>query len=364
MTAESTKRRRALRIGGGFILLLVVLAALAPFIASSSPLFMRSATETSWPRFSALTKEDVLWAGFLIASIVGWGVRRYRVAAVALVVILTGFLASDREPTNLAVLDFPQAERDGAWMVWAPLRHGADDQDRDHVLADAGTASHPLGTDALGRDVAARLLFGARMSLLVGLLAAGTATVLGLLIGALSGWYRGWVDAVTSLVIQVFMCFPALVLILAAVTFLRPSMLWVMLLIGFLRWTGPARLVRGEVLRLREMPYVEGARALGVPDLVILFRHVVPHALPPVIVSATLGVAGAILLESTLSFLGVGESSAPSWGRMLRDGRDVLPRGSHLIVGPGLLIFLTVCAWNLIGEALRVRDDGQREAAP
>ena len=166
--------------------------------------------------------------------------------------------------------------------------------------------SYPLGTDDLGRDVLARILYGARISLLVGFVAVGIATTIGILLGSLAGYYGGWVDSLIMRFVDIMLCFPSFFLILAVIAFLEPSIWNIMIIIGLTGWMGVARLVRAEFLSLRERDFVVAARALGAKDGRIIFRHILPNAISPVLVSATLGVAGAILTESALSFLGIG----------------------------------------------------------
>lgn len=213
---------------------------------------------------------------------------------------------------------------------------------------------HPLGTDDLGRDVLARIMYGARISLLVGFVAVGIATIIGVLLGALAGFYSGWVDVVIMRFVDIMLCFPAFFLILAVIAFLEPSIWNIMAIIGLTSWMGVARLVRAEFLSLRERDFVLAARSLGASDMRMIFRHLLPNALSPVIVSATLGVAGAILVESALSFLGIGvQPPTPSWGNMLIVGKQTLGEAWWLSVFPGLAILITVLGYNLLGEGLR-----------
>lgn len=214
--------------------------------------------------------------------------------------------------------------------------------------------SHPLGTDDLGRDVLARILYGARISLLVGFVAVGIATAIGIVIGALSGYYGGWVDALLMRFVDIMLCFPTFFLILAVIAFLEPSIWNIMIIIGLTGWMGVARLVRAEFLSLRERDFVLAARTIGASDVRLIFRHILPNALSPVIVSATLGVAGAILTESALSFLGIGvQPPTPSWGNMLIAGKQTLGSAWWLSVFPGVAILVTVLGYNLLGEGLR-----------
>ena len=213
---------------------------------------------------------------------------------------------------------------------------------------------HPLGTDDLGREVLVRMLYGARISLLVGFVAVGISTLIGILCGALAGYYGGWVDAVMMRFVDIMLCFPTFFLILAVIAFLEPSIWNIMIVIGLTSWMGVARLVRAEFLSLRQRDFVLAAQTLGASDGRLIFRHILPNALSPVLVSATLGVAGAILTESALSFLGIGvQPPTPSWGNMLIIGKQTLGSAWWLSVFPGLAILITVLGYNLLGEGIR-----------
>ncbi|HEX3597720.1 MAG TPA: ABC transporter permease [Polyangiaceae bacterium] len=211
---------------------------------------------------------------------------------------------------------------------------------------------HWLGTDTEGRDVLARMLYGTRISLTIGVIAVAIYVVIGVVLGALAGYFGGWVDGVISRFIEVMICFPSffLILTLAAVIEQR-SIFHVMVIIGVTSWTGVARLIRAEFLKHKELEYTQAALALGIPKRRIIFRHILPNAIAPVLVSATFGVASAILIESSLSFLGVGDPSVASWGETLNTGR--LEGKPWLIFAPGLAIFLVVTVFNLVGEGLR-----------
>jgi peptide/nickel transport system permease protein len=213
---------------------------------------------------------------------------------------------------------------------------------------------HPLGTDDLGREVLVRMLYGARISLLVGFVAVGISTLIGILCGAMAGYYGGWVDAVVMRFVDIMLCFPTFFLILAVIAFLEPSIWNIMIVIGLTSWMGVARLVRAEFLSLRQRDFVLAAQVLGASDGRLIFRHILPNALSPVLVSATLGVAGAILTESALSFLGIGvQPPTPSWGNMLIIGKQTLGSAWWLSVFPGLAILITVLGYNLLGEGIR-----------
>ena len=222
-----------------------------------------------------------------------------------------------------------------------------------HILEPPGRA-HVLGTDALGRDVLSRLVYGARISLLVGIVAVGIATAIGMVLGALAGFYGGVVDVVIMRLVDVMLCFPTIFLIMAVIAFLEPSIWNIMAVIGLTSWMGVARLVRAEFLSLRSRDFVLAARLIGASDFRILFYHILPNAIAPVLVAATLGVGNAILTESALSFLGIGvQPPTPSWGNMLTAGKDNIEIAWWLSLFPGLAILITVLAYNLLGEGLR-----------
>jgi peptide/nickel transport system permease protein len=217
---------------------------------------------------------------------------------------------------------------------------------------------HLFGTDDLGRDLLSRSLYGARVSLSVGLVAVVIAILVGTFFGALSGYYRGWIDGIIMRSVDVMLAFPSIFLILAIQTMLTPNIYNVMVVIGLTSWMGVARLVRGEFLRIRELQYVEAARAIGCSDFRIIFRHILPNASGPIVVAATLGMAGAVLTESALSFLGLGvQPPMSSWGNMLMDSQAYMRDAPWMAIIPGVLILLTVLSLYFIGEGLREKLD-------
>ena len=228
-----------------------------------------------------------------------------------------------------------------------------NDIDRKHILEPPGI-SHPLGTDDLGRDVLSRMLYGSRISLSVGFIAVGIATVIGVIIGAVSGYYGRWTDRIIMRVIDIMLSIPTFFLILAVIAFVGPSIWNIMIIIGLTSWMGVARLVRAEFLSLKEREFVLAARALGASNMRIIFKHIMINSMAPVFVSAVLGVASAILVESALSFLGLGvQPPTPSWGNILTLGKDNIEIAWWLSVFPGLAILITVLVYNLVGEGLR-----------
>lgn len=230
------------------------------------------------------------------------------------------------------------------------------------------SAGHWLGTDLQGRDIWSRLVYGARVSLTVGLISQGIALTLGVTFGLLAGYYGRWVDEIVMRLADVTLAFPTLLLLIAMVAAFQPSMGVVFVTIGVVGWAGIARLVRGQVLVVRQLEYVQAIRALGARDWRIMLQHVLPNVIAPVVIAATLGVAGAIMAEAALSFLGLGvPPPTPSWGSMIADGRDLdqLRRAPWTSIFPGMAIGMAVLGFNLLGDALRdALDPKQQRKAP
>jgi peptide/nickel transport system permease protein len=219
----------------------------------------------------------------------------------------------------------------------------------------APSAAHWMGTDELGRDILSRVIYGARISMLVSVCVVLGAGLIGLAVGALAGYAGGWFDRVVNVVlINAFLSFPGILLAIAFAAFLGPGVGKVILALIVTGWAGYARLARAQILKAREMEYVLAARSLGASPARILVRHLIPNILPPVLIQATISMAGAILAESTLSFLGVGVlAPMPSWGAMLNDARSHLFDAPHLVLFPALAVMTAVLAFNLLGDALR-----------
>jgi peptide/nickel transport system permease protein len=225
--------------------------------------------------------------------------------------------------------------------------------DLTNVLA-SPSASHLFGTDQLGRDVLSRMIWGARISLKVGFVATGVAIIIGIILGSVSGYYGGWIDAAIMRFVDIMLCFPTFFLILAVIAFLEPSIWNIMIIIGLTGWMGVTRLVRADFITLKERDFVQAARAIGASDLRIIFLHILPNAMASILVAATLGIAGAILTESALSFLGIGvQPPTPSWGNILTAGKDNIDIAWWLSLYPGLAILITVVGYNLLGEGIR-----------
>ena len=311
--------------------------------------------------------------------LVGRQFRRNRLAVVALGVVLclfaialgAPFLAGEKpilfvtqnrtywcpniiNYSDLVNFDFKAWKpAQGEYAVVPPIPHAPERSNLFERLQ-GPDSTHWLGTDDRGRDVCSRLIWGTRISMSVGFIAVGIAVFLGIILGAIAGFYGGWIDMIMQRIIEIVMCFPTFILILSLIAFLPPSIYNIMVVIGITGWTGVARLIRGEFLKLRASDFAVAARATGLSDARIMFRHLLPNALSPVLVSATFGVAGAILTESGLSFLGFGvPPPTSSWGELLAQSQRFVDLAWWLVLFPGFAIFITVTAFNLVGEGLR-----------
>nr|MBU1328107.1 ABC transporter permease [Candidatus Omnitrophota bacterium] len=237
--------------------------------------------------------------------------------------------------------------------IFAPYNPGQIDIEN---ILTAPTSSHIFGTDSLGRDLFSRMVYGTRISLMVGFIAVGIASLIGIALGAIAGYYGNWVDGIIMRFIDIMLCFPTFFLILAVIALLEPSIINIMMIIGATSWMGMARLMRAEILSLKERDFIYAERAIGASDFRIITRHLIPNAMAPVLVSITLGIAGAILVESSLSFLGIGvQPPTPSWGNILSEGKAVMGAGWWMMLFPGMAIFITVLGYNLLGEGIRER---------
>jgi peptide/nickel transport system permease protein len=249
--------------------------------------------------------------------------------------------------------DLKQNFKEKDFALFPPVQFSPTEYDLDQILVPPNN-THLLGTDDQGRDILSRMIYGARVSLSVGFVAVGVSLVIGVIIGAVAGYYGGVADIIISRLIEIMICFPTFFLILAVIAMLEPSIFNIMIVIGLTSWTGIARLVRGEFLKCRTQDYVTATVASGATDLRIIFRHILPNSLAPVLVTAAFGIAGAVLIESSLSFLGFGvQPPTPSWGDILSTSRDYIDIAWWLTIFPGIAIFLTITAYNLIGEGLR-----------
>jgi len=366
-----------------FLGLLVLVAVCSPLISSDRPFVWVDAGQTTHPWFPSLFDRnlyenpvDVFFNLLMVAGIPllllwllriklfrrGGGPRRARrrrlrnealVLAGLLVVgfcVLLAFPASDEYVYYTDLLG--QAEKEGRTVaaVFPPSTYTP--RETGFASAEPPTRAHILGTDQSTRDVAVRILYGTRISLTIGVIAVSIYVLIGILLGAVAGFFGGWIDIVLQRLIEIMMSVPSFFVILTIMAFIdHRSIFHIMLVLGLIRWTTVARLVRGEFLRLRNADFVTAAEALGFPRSRIIFNEILPNALGPVLVAATFGVAACILIEASLSFLGLGDITAPSWGQMIQEGYAT--GAWHLILAPGIAIFATVSALNLVGEGLR-----------
>lgn len=315
-------RKRPLSVAGLWVtIFLVAVAVLAPVLANDRPVVVRADGGWSFPVFSAeAPRGAATWKDFWDPE--GGMVQR-------------GFLG------------------EASLAVWPPVPYSPTEYDLLESLAPPN-ARHLFGTDDRGRDVLSRMIHGARISLSVGFVAVGLALVIGITLGALAGYFGGWTDAVVSRLIEILLTIPTFFLIIAIIAFLPPSIYNIMAVIGLTGWTGVARFVRAEFLKLKSLDFITASRALGASDVRIIFLHMLPNAMAPVLVSAVFGIAGAILTESSLSFLGFGvPPPTPSWGDILSQSRDYIEFAWWLTTFPGLAIFVSITAYNLVGEGLR-----------
>jgi peptide/nickel transport system permease protein len=363
---------------------LFVLAITAPLIASGRPFVWDIGQGTSYPWFSSLFDRnyfenpvDIFFNLWLILGVPMMGVwfirvkmiqkkamakrpRRRRMQHeagafiglffVVFVSLLFFFPHSEKYTQFADIAKEREAAGEQVEAVFPPVRYLFRKTGFKSLAPPGG--DHLLGVDESTRDVSVRILYGTRISLTIGVIAVAIYVTIGIILGALAGFFGGRIDMGIQRLIEIVMSMPTIIVILVLIAFLeKPSIFHIMLIIGLVRWTGVARLVRGEFLRLRNLDFVVSAVALGFPTRKVIFQHILPNALGPVLIAATFGVASAILLESTLSFLGFGDLSAPSWGQTLQEGYS--SGAWHLIIVPGFAIFLTVSLLNLVGEGVR-----------
>jgi peptide/nickel transport system permease protein len=302
-------RRSKLAVGAlVYVGIMTLVAALAPLLANRKPLLERAASGWTSPALRDYWSED-------------------------------------------PDVDLPDQAGEALWR--APIGYSPNTPDLQNRLTPP-TREHLLGTDDLGRDIFARLIHGARVSLTVGFLATAIALVVGSLLGSIAGYYGGAADWIVSRVIEVVLCFPFLFLVLGIVALFRPSLITIMVALGLTMWTSEARLMRGEFLRIREIEYAQAARASGARDLRIILHHLLPNAIAPVLVSASFSVAYAILIESGLSYLGLGVPlPTASWGTILSSAHEHIDYAWWMALFPGLAIFTTVASFNIIGDRVR-----------
>ena len=360
-----TLTRLGARIGAIWIATLMLLAVFSPFLANSHPILMKQAGQWSSPLIQHLTAADITLLAVFVALIVLLFIRRMKTGTKLLTLIIiaaaTGSVSARYIETPNAVVyqqyRVAQAAGEIDFILHAPIPYSPRDRERDNprLHPEAPAGRHLFGTEANGADVLSRIIHASRISLAIGFIATGIAVSIGILVGGLMGYLVGWVDLLGMRLLEIIEAIPILFLLLLFVAFWpNPSMYFMMIIIGFTTWTRYARFIRAEFLKLRNVDYVHAAVATGLPVRSILFRHMLPNGVAPVLVTASFGVASAILFEAVLSFLGLGLVDEPSWGQLLSQATGAAGTFSWWLAAfPGMMIFLTVFAYNLIGEALR-----------
>ena len=364
---RSVLRRHGPRFGLAWIGLLVTVAVFAPFVASSHPLLLSEGGRVSSPVLAHLTAGDAGLLAAFFAGLILLSLRRLSLArriAVFVAVVIAAIAVSHAliEERPIVIHEqYRQAEAEGRydWVVRAPIPYSPRDYLRD--MGDTGLEApfsaaerrHWFGTEENGADALSRMIHASRIALGIGFVATGIALVIGVIVGGLMGYFSGVVDMIGMRLVEIFEAIPTLFLLLTFVAFFGRNLYMMMFIIGITGWTGYARYVRAEFLKLRAQEFVLAAEACGLPLHSILFRHMLPNGIAPILVAASFGVASAILAEATLSFLGLGLVDDPSWGQMLNQAVQASTFNWWLAVFPGGAIFLTVFAYNLIGDALR-----------
>lgn len=355
--------RWSARLGLMWVAVLVLAAVFAPLIANSHPLAMKVGGNWSSPALRHLEPLDVWLLVAFFASVavcLAPGRPWPRLGVLAVVLLLAGAGSWGLVKPSEAVVyeQYREMKRSGQLekAVWAPLPYSPSDRLRDQpeLRLTGPSPAHPLGVTSNGADLLSNMIYATRIALSIGFIATGIAVVIGIVIGGLMGYFSGLVDLLGMRLVEIFSAIPTLFLLLAFVAAFGANLYMMMVIIGLTSWVGYAVFVRAEFLRLRQQDFVQAARACGLPLWSILFRHMLPNGVAPVLVSASFGVAGAILSESTLSFLGIGLVEEASWGKLLNQALGV--GGTFywwIALYPGLAIFLTVFAYNLVGEALR-----------
>ncbi|MBI2569299.1 MAG: ABC transporter permease [Candidatus Schekmanbacteria bacterium] len=332
-------------IGFWIIVVLVLTALAAPLLANDRPIVAVYRGEVVFPSLKAYVD---LW--------VPWKSLRYSLKSWQWNVDPPYFPFSEHYP-QLAGKSWKEVDGGAelTFAIWPPLRWNPNQFDATALrLLPSASSGHYFGTDDQGRDILARLIHGTVVALSVGVISVGISAIIGIALGLLAGYVGGAVDVLLSRVTEVVMCFPTFFLIIAVIAFLEPSMINIMLVLGLVGWTGKFRLIRGEVLRCRGLEYVVAAEAMGVPAWRIMVKQILPNAIAPVFVSIAFGIASAVLTETSLSFLGFGDPTVPSWGEIVSQGRAYVSQGLwHLTVFPGIAIFVTLTAFNLFGQGMR-----------
>lgn len=362
------------RLGLLWITILTLAAVFAPFLANSMPLLVSLKGEVSSPVLSYLTVEDiVVLLAFVVLIILFISPLKHelRKLALILILILVGATIVGQqlivEKQNIVYSDFREDVKNNTydWVVMPPIPYAPQDYLRDSNSRPLEAPLknpeyiHWMGTEENGGDVLSRMIHASRIALAIGFIATGIGMFIGVILGGLMGYFSGIVDMLGMRLVEIFESIPTLFLLLTFVAFFGRNIYMMMIIIGLTSWSGYARYIRAEFLRLRKMDYVQACIASGLPIRSILFRHMLPNGIAPLLVGMSFGVAAAILAEAMLSFLGLGIVGAPSWGQMLNQAVQSSTFNWWMAIYPGGAIFLTVFAYNLIGEALRDAIDPQ-----
>lgn len=354
------------RIGLAWVVILAFVACFSPLLANSMPLLVSEGGVISMPILRYLSAEDLMLMVLFIVVLLLWklpikfSTKAAISASSALIALVVG-LAILSPPKTIIYDQFREKAAAGSyeWQVLPPIPYSPSDYLRDvgeNSLKEptvTSERSHLMGTDSAGSDVASRMIHASRVALSIGFIATGISMIIGIIIGGQMGYFAGRFDMIGMRIVEVFEAIPVLFLLLAFVAFFGRSVYILMIIIGVTGWSGYARYIRAEFLKLRKQDYVQAAIASGLPLRSILFRHMLPNGIAPILVVASFGVAAAILTEATLSFLGLGPVEAPSWGSMLNEAVRSSTFNWWMAVYPGGAIFLTVFSYNLMGEALR-----------
>lgn len=362
---HDTLSRIGARIGLGWIAVVAICAIFGPFLANSHPLYLKRDGVSEFPLFRHLTPGDLFAIGAFTAACVIWlfarkwsgGLKLLLLALTCL--LITPLVRLHRAPEAVNYAMYREDQRDGLItnVIRSPIPYSPRDRFRDssdRMENQPPGAQHWMGTTPNREDVFSRMIHACRIAIVIGFISTGIAVVIGCIIGGLMGYFAGWIDIVGMRLIEIFEAIPTLFLLITFVAFYGRDLYIMMAIIGLTTWSGDARFIRASFLQLRKQDFVQAAVALGLPLRSILFRHMLPNGIAPVLVTASFGVASAILAEATLSFLGLGLIDEASWGLMLNQARGV-GTDFHwwLAIFPGGAIFLTVFAYNLIGESFR-----------
>ncbi|MBI9016771.1 MAG: ABC transporter permease [Phycisphaerae bacterium] len=329
------KRNKRAMLGLTFVVFMLIVALLSPLIANNKPILCKY--------------KGQLYAPGIVEVFQSRGYGHHWI--------------KKSEPFNQPSFDIREALKqdkidnpDDSWALWPVIPYGELEINEDVAWPCPPSKVHLMGCDGMGRDLAARMVHGTSVAAQVGFISMGIAALIGIIVGGAAGYWGGWVDIAICRIIEIVMCFPVFFLILTIMVWLEPSINNVMIVLGLTRWTGIARYTRAEFIRHRNSDYVLAARSLGIGHIRIMFRHILPNSLAPVMVTLTFGIAGAIMTEAGLSYLGFGvQPPSPSWGNILRMAADpdYVRNAPYLMVPPCVCIFLAVLSYNLVGDALR-----------